>query len=306
MTAEPTPDANEGEVESTRTVAAGTRRAVTSLDTPGSVVVALGVGAVALVAADRTVETLANVPFDPAVASPAVRAATGGVALVAVVAALVAVAVVDGRATVRVGLLFATVFGPLSLVAPEAALPAVVAVAGGGALALVGTPGRPDGWTYRGVRRRAVAAGVVVALGLTLAGTTGLLDGARNAGAFVTLATVAAVGVRVEGSRLAAGTGLLAVGGVVAASAVSPFVVGSALLVAFAVTGVPSLLVGLAIGGAVAALVAGFRRGDDALAVGALSLLLAGVPATFPRALTLLLGATLVLLDVPGETEVTG
>jgi hypothetical protein len=94
---------------------------------------------------------------------------------------------------------------------------------------------------------------------------------------------------------------------VVAAGAVSPFVVGSALLVAFAVTGVPHLLAALAVAGAVAAAVAGLHRGAYGLSVGAVLVLLAGVPATFPRALTLLLGATLVLVDVPGaRTEVTG
>jgi hypothetical protein len=306
VTVEPTPDAREADVETPRTTPTGTSGPIAALDASGSATVGLGTGAVALVAVERTVEILANVPFDPVVVSPTLRATTGGLAFVAVVVTLLVVAVTAGRATVRVGLLFAAVFGTLPLVAPGTGLLGVVAVGGGGALALVGTLGVPEEWTYRGVRRRAVAVGFVVAVALTLAGVTGLLGGVRNPGAFVTLATVAAVGTRAEGSRLAAGTGLLAVVAVAVAGAVSPFAVGSALLVAFAVTGVPTLLVGLAIAGVVAALVAGLRRREHAVVVGALLVLLAGVPATFPRALTLLLGATLVLLDVPGQREVTG
>jgi hypothetical protein len=161
----------------------------------------------------------------------------------------------------------------------------------------------PAKWTYRDVRRRLVAVGSVAALALTLVGVTGLVEGGRNPGAVVTLAVVTAVGTRSDGSWLAAGAGLLAVGAVGVASVANPFVVGSALLVAFAVTGVPSLLVAVAVAGAVAAAVDGLHRGEYALATGAAVLLLAGVPVTFPRALTFLLGATLVLLVHDGTTR---
>ncbi|MFC6941149.1 phosphate ABC transporter permease [Salinirubellus sp. GCM10025818] len=298
MTAESTTDAHETDVG----VAYPPAESITGLDAPGFTTAVLGVVAIAFVAIERAVTVLANVPFDPLVIPPSVRAATGVLALVAVGSALLAATVADGRATVRVGLLFAVVFGALPLVAPGTTLVAAVAVTGGGALALLGTLGVPAVWTYRGVRRRVVAVGFVAALALTLAGATGLVDGLRNSGAFVTLAAVAAVGTHSAGSRLAAGAGLLAVGAVAVASAASPFAFGSSLLVAFAVTGVPSPLIALAVAGAVAAAVAGLHRGGYTLAVGAVLLLLVGVPATFPRALTLLLGATLVLVvhDSPG------
>ena len=306
MTGDPTPDASETDAEVSRRPTAGAAELGTDIDRETAV---RGVGAVALlaVAVETTLSILANVPFDPVVASPPVRTAAGVLAVGAVVAALVTLAVVDERATVRVGSLFAAVFGVLPLVAPATILPALVAVVGGSALVLAGTLGVPAEWTYRGVRRRAIAGGFVAALAVTLVGVTGLVEGLRSAGAFVTLAAVAAVGTQAEGSRVAAVAGLLALFAVVAAGAVSPFVVGSTLLVAFAVTGVPHLLAALAVAGAVAAAVAGLRRGAYGLAVGAVLVLLAGVPATFPRALTLLLGATLVLLDVPGaRTEVAG
>jgi hypothetical protein len=291
VTSEPAHGGREPGVKPSRTA----EKPLAAVDT-----VVLAGGTLALVAVERTVSVLANVPFDPVV-TPPLRAATGLLALVATVCTLTFVAVTDGRATVRTGLLFAAVFGCLPLVAPGTTLLAVVAVTGGSALALAGTLGLPEGWTYRGTRQRLVAAGVVVALAATLAGATGLLDGVRNPGAVLTLATLAAVGTRAEGSTLAGGAGLVAAGATVVASAASPFVVGSTLLVAFAVTGVPSLLVALAVAGVVAAAVAGLHRGEYTLAVGTGLLLVAGVPATFPRALVFLLGAALVVLDGPRD-----
>lgn len=303
MTPEPTTDTHETDVEVAHTPVV---EAITTFDVPSPTTELLGACVIAFIAIERGVTILVNVPFDPLVVPPAVRAATGVLALIAVVVTLLSVAVVDGRATVRVGLLFAAVFGSLPLVAPGTTLLAVVGVIGGAALALLGALGVPLEWTYRGVRTRVLAVGFVAALALTLVSVTGLLEGGRNPGAFITLAAIAAVGTQAEGSRLAAGAGLLTVGAVVVASIVSPFVVGSALLVALAVTGVPSLLIALALAGAVATAVVGLTRGEYALAIGAVVLLLAGVPATFPRALTLLVGATLVFVVHDGTTGVSG
>jgi hypothetical protein len=303
VTPEPTPDAHETDRESS---AAAVTDAVTAFDVPALTPAVLGAGVVSCVAVDRLVSVLANVPFDPVVTPPTIRTATSVLTLVTVVSALISIAVVDRRATVRIGLLFAAVFGTLPLVAPETTLVAVVAVVGGSALALVGASGvsTPTEWTYRAVRQRLVALGFVTALALTLAGATGVLDGGRNPGAFVALASIAAVGIQSEGSRLAWMAGLFTAGAVVVASAVSPFVVGSTLLVAFGVTGVPLLLVAGAVTGGVAAAVAGLSRRAVPLVVGAALLLLAGVPATFPRALTLLVGVTLVLVVDGDTTEV--
>lgn len=303
MTPEPTPEAHDPDSGSS----AGTvTNAVAAFERPGLTPAVLGAGAVGVVATDRVLTVLTNVPFDPIVVPPTVRTAAGLLALGAVVSALVALAVVDGRSTVRVGLLFAAVFGVLPLVAPQTTLMAVVAVVGGGALALSGGRGvsNPTAWTSRAVRRRVVALGFVAALGLTLAGVTGAFEGGRTLGGFVTLAATAAVGTYSEESRPARLAGLLAAGAVLVVSAVSPFVVGTTLLVAFGVTGVPLLLVAGAVAGGVAATGAGLSRGEAPLAVGAALLLLAGVPATFPRALTLLVGATLVLLVDGDVTEV--
>jgi hypothetical protein len=242
---------------------------------------------------------LANMPFDPVSVPASLRAALGVATPLALAIALATVALTDERATVRVGLLFAAVFGLLGVVAPAAVLPAVVAVAAGGALALSITLGLPDSWGYRQVRRRAIAAGFALAVALSLAGATNVIgSGLVGIGTALALASLAAVGTRAERSPVAAGAGALAVGALVAVSATSPYVVGSALLVAFAVTGVPNILVALAVGGGVAAVVAGLTRREYPLAAGGALLLLAGAPVTLPRAMALLLGATLVVLDV--------
>jgi hypothetical protein len=261
------------------------------------VVVGAGLLALLAVAARETVRMLVNLPFDPAVVPPTVRSAVATGTPLVVGGALVAVALADERPTVRVGLLFAGVFGPIGLLGPAAVLPATVAVAGGAALALSGTLGRPDRLTYRGLRRRALAVGFVATIAVSLADGVGLVTGAHGVGALLALASLAAVGTRAEGSVLAVGVGLLVAAVVVYVSVVSPYVVGTALLVVFAVTGVPNVLVALAVAGGVAAGVAGLIRRSYPLAIGAGLLVLAGVPVTLPRATTVLFGAALVVLE---------
>lgn len=273
-----------------------------------------GVGAVVGIAlltvfANTAVRILANMPFDPVAVPATVRSVLTVAAPLTVAFALATIGLTDDRATVRVGLLFAAVFGLLGVVVPTTVLPAIVALAGGSALALSGTLGWPESRSYRALRRRGIAAGFVLAVACSLAAATGILGSTvYSLGTTLALVSVAAVGTRSAGSLLAGGAGLLTIVALVAVSASSPFIVGSALLVAFAVTGVPHALVALAVGGAVAAAVAGVLRREYTLTAGAALLVLAGAPVTLPRALTLLLGATLVLVDVlelTKETEVT-
>lgn len=265
----------------------------------GEASVALAASALALVAVviRATVRLLANLPFDPVVATPLVRGTTAFAAPLFVTVALLCLAVTTREATVRVGLLFAGVFGALALVSPAATLPAVVAVVLGGGLTLVGTLGVPETWSARETASRLVAVGFVLGVGVALSSAVGILDGRLRApGEILALAALAGAGVRSVGSPVAVGAGVVTVVGVILASAAEPFVLGSTLLVTLAVTGAPHLLVAVALGGGVAASVAGLRRGEYAPAVGAGLLLFAGVPVTMPRATTVLLGATLVVL----------
>jgi hypothetical protein len=265
---------------------------------------ALWAGGVSLtvVAAGLAVRIGHNTPFDP-LAVPAVvfDALAVGTPLV-LGAALFAVALTTTDPTRRVGLLFAGVFGPLATVSSAATLPAVAGVIGGGALALVGSLERPT--TYREGRRAAVVAGFVVAVAVSLSRAVGLLDAGMTVGAGLALVATAALALLVRIDRVAALAGLAAAGTLVGAAVTAPYLTGSALLVGFGVVGVPQLLVALALGGGVAAAVAGLRDGAPLLAVGALLIVLAGVPAALPRAMAVVLGVALVTRATGDREEV--
>jgi hypothetical protein len=239
---------------------------------------------------------LHNVPFDPLPVSAGVLSAVEVGAAVVVALALGALAAGSRRTGVRIGLLFVAVFGALAALSPAARVPAAVAVTAGGALALGSALGVPD--SYREVRQAAVAAGFLVAVALSLAGTLGVGGaGFRELGVLAFLVALVSLTVRLRGDRVALVAGAVAFAAVVAGAASAPFVAGSALLVGFGVVGGPHVLVAAAVGGAVAAAVAGVRRGDFAIATGAAVLVFAGVPATPTAAMAVLLGATLALVD---------
>lgn len=261
------------------------------------IVVLSGVFALVIVVAKTTLDVLGNLPFDPIVASPAIRELSAIGAPVSVALAVVAIPFVTERTTVRVGLLFVGIFGLLPFVQPVATAPAAVAVTVGGGVTLLGTLGWPS--TYRRARSQLIATGILGGLAVALSSSIGILNGGtRGIGALLTLGAVTAMAVHVEGDRIAVVAGALAFVTVIIVSATSPYVVGSVLLVALAIVGVPHLLVACAVGGATAVTIAGLRRREYTLAVGAPLVLLGGIPATFPRALTVVLGATLVLLDL--------
>lgn len=271
------------------------RAVAPALDREQAVLVA---GSVALlaVAFRATVVVLRNLPFEPVAVPSAVREAVVTGTPLVLGLALVAVGLASTRPTVRVGFLFAGVFGVLAAVDTAVALPAVVAVVAGGVLAVVGTLGRPR--TARDYRRSTLGAAFVLGIAVSLAAAVGLLGGgARDLGSVLVIGAVAATGLRSGGDRVALVAGALAFVAVAVASTANPYAAGSALLVGFAVVGAPHLLVGLAVAGGTAAAVAGLRRHEYGLPLGAGLVLLAGMPATLPRAMAVLLGATLVLVD---------
>jgi hypothetical protein len=260
--------------------------------------VALGAGGAALaaVAAATALTVLRNLPSDP-VAVPGLSRALVAATPFVVGVALVAVAVASRRDVVRVGLLFAGVFGLLAATDAGAVLPATVALIAGGGVALLGGLGRPT--TYRGFRLRVIAALVVAGVAVSLASTAGLIGvGFRGPGGVLALGGLATLGIRAEGDRFALLAGGVVVALAVVAAASRPFVVGSGLLVGLAAVDVPHLLVALALGGGTAAAVAGIHRGEYGLAVGAGLLVVAGVPATLSAAMAVVLGASLALLPV--------
>ncbi len=259
------------------------------------VVLGMATAVFAVVTGTMTLDVLRNLPYDPVVVPGWIQSLAATGSAVASAVALVAVALATRQDAVRVGLLFAGVFGLLVTFDAGATLPAAAAVVGGGGLALLGGLGRPA--TYRRLRRSAIAAMLVVGIGLSLASTIGLAGpGYRGIGGAFALVGVTGIGIHMDGDWIALGVTALVFALVAFASATAPFVAGSALLVGFAVVDVPHLLVALAFGSASGAAFAGLRRRDYGLAVGAGLLVFAGIPATLPRAMAVVLGATLVLV----------
>ncbi|WP_157884792.1 phosphate ABC transporter permease [Halorubrum aethiopicum] len=288
----PTGDAPTGDA-SIGHAATGRRTPAASLD--GRVRAAPAIAAVA-VAVATALRVAYNVPFDPVALPARTVPAADAVAGLVTGAALAALALASARPVVRIGLLFSGVFGVLATVSDAAAVTAAVAVPGGVAVAFAGALGRPT--TYPELRRRALALAFPVAAGVSLAATTwGLGTGARATGSAAFLLSVTLLVGRADGDRVALAAGAAGLLCVVAASAAAPYVTGSALLAGFGVVGSPHLLVATAAAGGLAALVAGVHDGDGTLALGAGTLLAAGVPATPSAALAACLGAALAALD---------
>lgn len=262
----------------------------------------LGAGGLALLAlvVARASGIAYNLPGGAVSIPPALRGAIAAGTAILVGAALVAVAIAAGGGTVRVGLLFAGVFGVLPLLSEAATVSAAVAVVGGGGVAVLGL--LEPRLSTRGLRHVVVGTALWTGTALSIAGATGIADGGvRGIGATLTLAGIAGflafgrAGVPVILAWFAT------TAAVALASVAAPFVLGSALLVEFAVVGTPHLLVALAVGGATACVVSGVASGRPELAMGAAIVLLAGVPVTFTAASATLLGLALLSLgDVPG------
>ncbi len=271
----------------------------------GERLLALSALATLAVAATTGLHVLYNVPVDPVNVSTSLLSTVGTGAAVLVSLALVAVALASTRPGVRIGFLFAGVFGMLATLSNAAAVPAVVAITGGAAVALGPGLGKPS--TYDEFRRRALGITFLAAVGLSLASTTGVLDaGYRGTGSALFLVALTLLVVRTGSDPVALLAGVAGLAAVLAVSTSAPFVTGSALLIAFGVVGGPHLLAATAVFGGVAAAVAGLRDGDYALVVGAVLLIVAGVPASPAAAMAVCLGAILTCIDlesVLGKTD---
>ena len=197
------------------------------------------------------------------------------------------------RSTVeRVALVAVGVFAGLAAVNHAAAVPAagVLVV---GAATLVGHRihhlDGPDG-------RTVVAAGFALALAAALGATTGLLTpGFRSVATWLTLLSLAGLTTVVRPGWPGWLLGGLAIAGVLYAGIVSPFLTGAVVLIGAGVVGTPLLLVAAGFGGAVAAISDAALSGNAVIALGGLLLLAAGVPATVPAAVAVVVGLVLLL-----------
>lgn len=264
------------------------------------IIAGAGVLALATVAVGTGLRILGNLPFEP-VALPAVIE-TGVRAGTPLVVALATVAVALGTdGSTRVGLLFVGVFGLLAALVSGASVAAMVGVTLGGWVALGGrvVPGggmAPGGWGGRPLGDpRSVTVAALFAGGVTASLSSAVGMGPRGFGTLLTLAGIAALPALVDRDWRDVTVGALAVVAVLGAAVTSPYVAGATLLVGFAITGVPLLVVALAVGGCATTVSAGVRAREAVRVAGAALCLLAGVPVTVPRATALLLGATLLL-----------
>ena len=192
----------------------------------------------------------------------------------------------------RVGLVAVGVFAGLAAVTPAATVP----TAGVLVVGTAGLVGHRLSWDGLGDGRAVVAVGVLLALAASIGSTTGLLTpGFRVVGAWLALCSLAALSFVARPGWPGWLLGGLAVAGVLYAGIASPFLTGAVVLIGAGVLGTPLLLVAAGIGGAVAAVTGSFIEGRYSLALGGLLLLMAGVPATVPAAVAVIVGLVLLL-----------
>lgn len=218
-------------------------------------------------------------------------------------AALLLASVVEKPAA-RVGLAFAGGFGLLALAASSAWYPAAVGVAFGGALLAgsVGVRARRSGAV--GLRHSVVAALLIVGVIASLAAVAGVASATlRPLGSDAALVGVGLAPVLLGTDRTSLLAGIAAAVCTLSVATGLPYVAGATLLVGGGVVGAPISLVVLAVGGGVAAVVSALRRGRLDGACGAGLLVAAGVPATLPRALGVVVALALLLGASGGDAS---
>lgn len=255
---------------------------------PAAVVAAVAV-------AGRTALRIAgNIPFEPVVLPAVIDQSVAALTLLAVTAALGIAAIAVSRPLSTVGFLFVAVFGALGAAAPAAALPALVGVSLGGAIALGDLLEWPATAT---TARRVFTVGLAVGgVAVSLSSALGLVAGSlHTAGIGATLVALTLVGIDADPDATTVAGGVAVAVLLLAAGVLAPFATGATLLVGFAVTGISLPVVAVGIAGGSLALIEGIRRHEPLLAAGGGLCVCAGIPATPERAATLLLGVALVV-----------
>ncbi|WP_225336556.1 hypothetical protein [Halomicrobium urmianum] len=276
----------------------GTRRVASRLRTagPGDVRGASGIAAAAAVCLLAAVRVARNAPLGRApVGVQPVHDLASPAAVLVPAAAAVAVGVVADDDRALVGLIAAGVFAVFAGFGPGGAAAAAAGVLPG-ATALVAAPALLD----RPRRRAPVAALAVAAVALSLGATAGPFGpGVRWLGTAAAFGALAVAPLAVRPSPLALGAGVGAAAFVAAGALAAPFVAGAAFLAVGAAVDPGIALAALGVGGGVAVVAESARRRRVTGVAAGLLLLGAGIPATVPRALAVVLG--LHLLVVAGE-----
>lgn len=255
---------------------------------------AAGIAAAAAVCLLAAVRIALNAPLGRSPAGlQTAYAAVNAAAVVVPAGAALGLGTVADTDLEAVGLLAAGVFALLALLLPATELAAVgvLPVAAG----LVTLPTRATG-PRRTAERWAFAGLAVAAVALSLGGTTGLLAAdAQSLGTVAAFLAVAAAPAVARSARPALIAGAVAAALVLAGAFAAPFVAGAVLLAVGAAIDPGMLVAALGIGGGVAVAAEGLHRRRIPLLSGGLLLLAAGVPATVPRALAVVLAAHLLV-----------
>lgn len=269
------------------------RRARIALDTGRTAHTRIAAGVLAFVGLGflALVRLMLNVPFGPSVSWAYPLAIT--LATVAPAIGLLAIGVRTERPVYRVGLTFAGVFGLLAVVAEPATLPATLAI-GAAVLGLTGLHLR-DHWRGRRFDRWLVAGALGAGTVVSLAAGIGLEPSVlRPLGSRIVLLAIAATPVFVNWDREAVLVGLGVGVAVVGVGLGAPFLSGAVALIVGGVVGASLPLLVVAAVGAVILFWAAMRSGETELALAAGVLLVAGIPATVPRALAVLTAIALL------------
>lgn len=235
-----------------------------------------------------------NAPFAPRLPYSAIYDPIATLALVGPAVAAVLVGVTTDDDVRRVALVFAGVFGLLSVVARPATLPASVAIAVATGLLVVAHARRP--FSPDEVAETVVGVVFVAGVALSVAASLGFEPATtRRLGSAAALLAIAGAPVFVEWTHRSVLVGVLAGAAVAGFGLSAPFVTGAASLVGGAIVGVSLPVLVAAVVGGVTVVATGLERTASETTVAGLLLLTAGVPATVPRGLALLIGLSILL-----------
>ncbi|WP_158855290.1 MULTISPECIES: hypothetical protein [unclassified Halorhabdus] len=234
------------------------------------------------------------VPFDLV----AVQDLLVPVTALACAGSLIAIAVLDAGGYETVGLAFVGVFGVTGTIARPASVPAVVALVAGSGVAA----------GARLYAERTFPIGPAVVTGVLLGGLTASLGSSlgiaaattRSLGTQLTLLGVAGTPIFLVRGRTDYLAGAVAAGLLVALGIVAPFLLGATGLVAGGIVGASLPLMALSVGGLTVTASAALRTRQHAATLGAGLLLFAGVPATLPRAVAVVLALVLLVETATG------
>ncbi|QSG13248.1 putative membrane protein [Halapricum desulfuricans] len=202
------------------------------------------------------------------------------------------IAATTGDPVERIGVAFVGVFGLLSVV-PAATTAAVVAVVAGGSLAAAGRwrqVGRPVDWHMLPIVLLAGAVGVSLLGGIGVEPTT-----LRSIGSQLTLLGAAATPALLGHGRADWAFGGLAAAVLVAVGVTAPFVTGAVTLIGGGVVGASLLVLAVGLAGLTTTASAATRTRHWHALLGAGLVFAAGVPASMPRALAVVLGVLLLV-----------